>query len=110
MYLTRTAGIETVFMCVLNRSGDNECILPALRELKPFGLVADGAGNKCILPALRELKLKHFVVHFTCVDNVSYPHCGNLRFLFTNKKHVIRRYASARMACFLFFLFYFVDI
>lgn len=44
------------------------------------------------------------------MGNVSYPHCGNFRFLFTNKKHVIRWYASARMACFLFFLFYFVGI
>ena len=66
--------------------------------------------NECILPALRELKLRFQFPAFCVTNNVSYPHCGNFRFLFTNKKHVIRWYASARMACFLFFLFYFVGI
>ena len=66
--------------------------------------------NECILPALRELKLKLSCNSYTYVTNVSYPHCETFRFLFTNKKHVIRWYASARMACFLFFLFYFVGI
>ena len=86
MYLTRTAGIETPEW-LRRLFWVKKCILPALRELKPQDLHSC-SGHKY----------------------VSYPHCGNFRFLFTNKKHVIRWYASARMACFLFFLFYFVGI
>ena len=36
MYLTRTAGIETAGLAVINTDG-YECILPALRELKRAG-------------------------------------------------------------------------
>ena len=86
MYITRTAGIETSL------------------NMGPRAIP-----KRCILPALRELKHGKIIIE-TCIFNVSYPHCGNFRFLFTNKKHVIRWYASARMACFLFFLFYFVGI
>ena len=109
MYLTRTAGIETLSFLLLPVT--HKGILPALRELKLWQNAERKGTNvgKCILPALRELKRQS---RYTSArpPNVSYPHCGNFRFLFTNKKHVIRWYASARMACFLFFLFYFVGI
>ena len=33
--------------------------------------------NECILPALRELKLRFQFPAFCVTNNVSYPHCGN---------------------------------
>ena len=90
----------------------SECILPALRELKlRFQFPAFCVTNNVSYPHCGNWNITAAVaIFFIILRNVSYPHCGNFRFLFTNKKHVIRWYASARMACFLFFLFYFVGI
>ena len=56
MYLTRTAGIETLSFLLLPVT--HKGILPALRELKLWQNAERKGTNvgKCILPALRELK------------------------------------------------------
>ena len=54
MYLTRTAGIETEYM--RSCTAPQQCILPALRELKPWDAKGIFLSSTCILPALRELK------------------------------------------------------